>query len=335
MSGPTHGQRIRLGIFMALALSVLGGTLLVLIGSAILEERDAYFIDFEGSISGLDVGSSISYNGVRVGRVERIRLSPDEVEKIRVHVTLDKGTRIKADVAATLEMQGITGLKSIELSGGTDKAKDHDPKLPIPTKAGGFASLMDNADKIANDIRKVVSNLVDMTGGETQADIKQTVAAVRSTVVTIDTVLKDNRDGVKRLITSAAGLTEDLRQLKDSVKTTLSNFDQSVTKVSDWVKPYQVSAFLTQATGTLSTVKARMGKEELGKTMTSLEKLASRTTLMIEHVDLALLQIKDEFLSVLEQLIEGAENFSEFAGVLKNNPSALITGRTDKARQLP
>ncbi len=68
MSGPTHGQRIRLGIFMALALSVLGGTLLVLIGSAILEGRDASFIDFEGSIPGLDVGSTISTNGLRGGR---------------------------------------------------------------------------------------------------------------------------------------------------------------------------------------------------------------------------------------------------------------------------
>jgi phospholipid/cholesterol/gamma-HCH transport system substrate-binding protein len=82
-------------------------------------QADPYQIAFAGSVTGLQQGSQVRYRGVPVGRVTDIRIDPERVEWVLVTVEIDRGTPIRQDTVASLEMQGITGIAFVQLRGGT------------------------------------------------------------------------------------------------------------------------------------------------------------------------------------------------------------------------
>ena len=60
-----------------------------------LEDKkyDTYYIYFDESISGLNIGSPIKYKGFDVGLVKYIKISPHNSEKIEVEIQIQKGTQ--------------------------------------------------------------------------------------------------------------------------------------------------------------------------------------------------------------------------------------------------
>ena len=90
-----------------------------LVKADIDREGDLYQIAFAGSVTGLQQGSQVRYRGVPVGRVADIRIDPEHVESVLVTVEIERGTPIRQDTVASLEMQGITGIAFVQLRGGT------------------------------------------------------------------------------------------------------------------------------------------------------------------------------------------------------------------------
>jgi len=80
---------------------------------------EPYQIAFAGSVTGLQQGSQVRYRGVPVGRVTDIRIDPERVEWVLVTIEVERGTPIREDTVASLEMQGVTGIAFVQLRGGT------------------------------------------------------------------------------------------------------------------------------------------------------------------------------------------------------------------------
>jgi phospholipid/cholesterol/gamma-HCH transport system substrate-binding protein len=74
------------------------------------------------SVSGLSVNSTVKYRGVDVGRVKDISLNPKNTEEVRLTLDILQGTPIKTDTVATLQTQGLTGLATLNLEGGSREA---------------------------------------------------------------------------------------------------------------------------------------------------------------------------------------------------------------------
>ena len=83
------------------------------------ERYEAYMRE---SVAGLSVDSTVKYRGVDVGRVREIALNPDNPEEVRLTLDISRGTPIKTDTIAVLETQGLTGLATINLTGGSREA---------------------------------------------------------------------------------------------------------------------------------------------------------------------------------------------------------------------
>ena len=79
---------------------------------------NAYRIIFNGSVSGLSRGAQVLYNGLQVGEVTSLELLPDDPSKVVARVEIDARTPMNVDTRARLEFQGLTGVASIQLSGG-------------------------------------------------------------------------------------------------------------------------------------------------------------------------------------------------------------------------
>ena len=97
----TRAQKIRLGVFLILALLLFVGAVGTLAGIKLLNPRDRYYVYFGTSVSGLEVGSTVKMKGVRVGQVEEIHIAKD-VERVKVTLAMNPGTPITVDTRAIM-----------------------------------------------------------------------------------------------------------------------------------------------------------------------------------------------------------------------------------------
>ena len=82
-------------------------------------ERAYYRVVFDGSVSGLRTGGSVLFNGIRVGEVTDLKLNPDKPQQVIATLTIDKSVPVRDDTTVGLEFQGLTGIASVALTGGT------------------------------------------------------------------------------------------------------------------------------------------------------------------------------------------------------------------------
>ena len=99
------------------------------------EEVRKYSIHFDESVLGLNIDAPVKYRGISVGKVTSLRINPANMEQVDVLITILKTTPIKEDTVAKLTAQGITGLSYINLSMGSQNAKEltikEDEEYPI------------------------------------------------------------------------------------------------------------------------------------------------------------------------------------------------------------
>ena len=82
-----------------------------------------YRVVFTSSVSGLSRGANVNFNGLHVGEVTKIDLA-DNPSIVYALVEIDPRTPVKADTRARLEFQGLTGVASVALTGGTAASAD-------------------------------------------------------------------------------------------------------------------------------------------------------------------------------------------------------------------
>src|SRR5690242_10503168 len=105
----TRAQHVLVGAFV---LGILVAIVIAVVWVARVQfnrEFSYYDIFFTGSVTGLNTGAAVRYNGVQIGRVDEIRIAPSNVEQVRVTIEVDGTVEIKEDAVASLELQGVTG----------------------------------------------------------------------------------------------------------------------------------------------------------------------------------------------------------------------------------
>ena len=118
----TRARHVLIGLF-TLAAAVLAILFALWLGKS-QSERDfhTYDIAFAEAVSGLSRGSTVEYNGIRVGEVTDLRLDPKNPKNVYARVRIESGAPVRTDTQATLMPVGITGTSQIRLSSGSDPA---------------------------------------------------------------------------------------------------------------------------------------------------------------------------------------------------------------------
>ena len=81
----------------------------------------AYRVIFDSSVSGLQVGGNVLFNGIRVGEVTNLRLDPDKPNQVVAMLAVNKSTPIRSDTRVGLEFAGLTGVAAVSLKGVSSK----------------------------------------------------------------------------------------------------------------------------------------------------------------------------------------------------------------------
>lgn len=174
--------------------------------------QDVYQIVFSGSVSGLTRGSSVLFNGVKVGEVTHLAISERDPSKVDVVVKIDARTPVKTDTRARLETRGFTGVADVLLVGGTPRA----PKLVA--EAG---QRYPRIEAERSEIQNLLGNVQNLS----------TKAA--EVLVKLDRLLDENKDTIGGTLKNAEAFTKTLADNSQQI----SVFIKDSSEVAHSLKP--------------------------------------------------------------------------------------------------
>ena len=122
----------------------------------------AYRVIFDSSVSGLQVGGNVLFNGIRVGEVTDLRLDPGQALAGHRHCWRSTRRRRSARIRSVgLEFQGLTGVAAVSLKGvsATTPLIEREEGEPPTLKADLNASqdMMQAARDVLNKAEEVIT----------------------------------------------------------------------------------------------------------------------------------------------------------------------------------
>jgi len=125
--------------------------------------KSYYKAVFHESVSGLNIASPVKYMGLNIGSVKKITINPDEPDSVIVTFTVDKNIPLRSDSYAFIALEGITGLKYIEIEGGSKnspilKTSKTNPAT-IKTIPSFNAKLFETVSKTTDKLNKLLDNI--------------------------------------------------------------------------------------------------------------------------------------------------------------------------------
>jgi len=332
----TRAQKVRLGIFLIVSTSLLVGVLVVLAGLKLVERRDHYIVRSKDSVSGLESGAQVKYNGVRVGSVEDIRIDPDDVSAVVIELSLARGTPIKADTRAVLQTAGITGLKFIELQHGSAESRLLEPGSEIPADESFLDRISGQAEVIAEKAELLVNNLNAVLGAGNRERISNILANVEDLSASAAQIVDDNRDNLRAVTQSLAEVSASLEarvaNLEGAAVATLDSVRLAADSLGATVDRAKVDQILVNLQRLSADLRTKVRSADLDGLIQQLDQLAKSADRLVGNVDLVVLKSREDLYASLNYLLEGLENFSEFARMLRENPSLLLKGPDEEAR---
>ena len=202
------------------------------------QKFDEYSIYFEESISGLNLGSSIKYKGFEVGNVSEIKINPSNSEEIQINILVKKGTPIKEDNYAMLGNLGITGLKYIELKGGSNESallKENTEGIKvIPSRVSALTSLFDSTQDITTEVMLVLNQIKKVLDDKNIDKFSQFLVKGENSLSNVEQLtqyLVENEKRIDALLEEVSGLVKNgnsslkgVNKTTDSITKTANSF---------------------------------------------------------------------------------------------------------------
>jgi phospholipid/cholesterol/gamma-HCH transport system substrate-binding protein len=193
----TRAPYALIGLFVLAAIGAVFGFVYWLNNTGGLGERTVYRVRFENNVSGLLKGAAVLFNGIRVGEVTGLTLSPTDPREVTASIAVTAGTPVRADTKVGLEFQGLTGVPVISLLGGTPTAP---PLGSSPTEPPVLVA--------------------DPSAGQSMTEV------ARQALRKIDTLVSDNSEALHSAIANLNTFTGALARNSDRVDVILNGLEQ-------------------------------------------------------------------------------------------------------------
>ena len=297
-------RELKVGIIALLSISVLVIGINYLKGINVLNKHKVFHAKYD-NIGGLQVGSSVSLNGYKVGSVSEISLL--RKNNLLVTLNIEKDFDIPKNTICKIVNKDLMGAKSIDLIlGDANKlAIEGDTLfsniegslqdevnaqiLPLKLKTeeliGSIDSVMTIITAVLNkDTRKNLRNSL--------ASLNETFEIMTQTMTKIDSIVIKNDDRLTRIIINLESITKNLEEGNEDIKTVLVNF---------------------------ASVSKSLNSVDIEESINNINDITSK----INNGDgsLALLLENDEIYLNLEQ---SSKELSELIEDIKNNPSRYV-----------
>lgn len=223
------------GVLVSIGMISLVAFVLWLAGTHENQNRHPFTVYFTDPVSGLNKGASVQYRGVEVGKVLDVRLSDEREDLIKVDISIDDTTPIRASTQATLAMFGITGMVYVELSTepGDTTPPPHPEEENYPVLKGNgtqVAKIMQDIPMITKEILEVAEKLNKFFDEEHTLLLSQTLKNTESLSRDLNGLLSDTN------IQNASATIENFSAASQDFKDIASRFDQTANEIEEAVK---------------------------------------------------------------------------------------------------
>ena len=251
-------NEIRAGVFLLLAFVLLVVMVFAVsdIQSLFKKKKDVKVL-FSFS-DGIEKNAPVRFSGMKIGKVENVRVAPEQSDQIEVTLSVYSDTIIKKDTRAAIKTLGLVGGKYVELSGGTAQSRTLGPgevlrgeeslKLEDVTKAaldvvGKLQNIAGNLNRALGDpelsrslkttvanLQEVSANLKVMTSSKDEVAVAlknlpdlmkkldESAANLKAVTEKSDKLVGENRKNVDAMLEGFRGMAQNLKETTDDLK---------------------------------------------------------------------------------------------------------------------
>ncbi len=210
-------QKLKIGLFVVTSFLLVVAGIIWLGASRYFENSRTVVAYFNESVQGLESDSPVKFRGVKVGRVQDIRMAPDG-RLVEVIMALDRTFKISDDLGVKMNLLGLTGLKYLEMD--TFKPEQSREALHID-----FTPKYKVIQTYPSDIREIGNALENVFQKVKTLDLERISNNLVQLTSRLDTVLGDVKLG----------------HLSSEAVETLREFREAARKVNDEVTRAQIS----------------------------------------------------------------------------------------------
>jgi len=268
-------KEIKIGAIMVAAVAALVIGVQYLKGNDVFSNSRAFYSLYD-KVDGLNMSSSITMNGLKVGHIKQIELSKMHPGKVLVTLYVTDDFEFSRDSYAHIESIDLLGSKSIAIVLGVSAqmAQDGDTLLasqenglmnevnkqiaPLKIKAEGLLSSMDSLMMIADQLlREDMRPNLDRTF----ESVRATLASIEQTSSNLDGVLSQQNVKLAKIMTNLERITGNLSASNQDISKIIKNF----ALLSDSLVKADVAKVILEASETLTSASYIMGKIERGE----------------------------------------------------------------------
>ena len=253
-------------------------------------------------MSGLEQGATVKFSGVPIGKVAKISYLPDDLERVRVELEIQGDFPMKVDMVATTGAMGITGLKYIEITGGTNAAEALKPGAEITTRISSFSNITGKAENIVAKIELLLNHLNIISNPDRLAVIKEVLENVVTITEEVQGFVGNTRPEISRITGSTNMLITRLDSIAQDVHNITANVDESISS------------------------------DRLGNTFSKIDSAANALQNVAEDVSLLVRQSREDFTMTMENIKHASESADQLIKMLLENPSLLLRSEQQKER---
>jgi phospholipid/cholesterol/gamma-HCH transport system substrate-binding protein len=229
-----------------------------------------------------------------VGNITGVQTDSSDITRSVIRFEVAKGTPIKQDMVASLGSYGITGLKYLELTGGSYSAADVPPGGEVRSEMSMLGKITQRADSIAYKIDRLLGNVLALTESQGRAQLEE---LVNSSV---------------NLAGSLDSLTSDIARIRPGRR---------------------IDGILAQVEAATTSLKEKIRKSEIDETVHEYRKVAQGAGDLTQKLDITVLRIQEDLTQSMNNLKETMKNMNAFSRQIRENPSVLLRSEEKQERR--
>lgn len=271
-------------------------------------------VTFKGAIEGLNPGSKVLFNGIKVGEVATLKLDKSNPQIVHALISVRADAPVMKDTEASLGFVGLSGVAHVKLEGGTpngtrlfDEPLGSRSSYRLKASPSAVQDLMAGARDLLRKVDKIVTR-VDGIVVANEASINTSVKNVE----VFTSALAANSKGIDVFLANIAKAADKIEKLAgkldvivaaiepDKVKSTIGNIetfsaklpgiaeDTSVMMAEAKVAATNLKAFSAQLDTTMKDVKklvAAIDASKVAKTVDNVETFSGALARNAGNVD--------------------------------------------------
>ncbi len=313
-----RGEQVWVGLFVLIAAALLIGTVLAVAGTFSVSgvAHHTYF----KSAGGLLPGAIVRYGGMKAGRVDMVRVDPQDSTRIEVDFSVGRDIPVKTDSVAKITSLGALDENYVEVGTGTKEAPLAPPGSEVKSVEtvgiGELSGIIGNLAPVAQqvlqnlnqrltELQVTVARVNDLLNDRNRANISEGLG-------NLNAMLAEDRPKISATLTNVQTASAKIVPLLDNLKTTMNHANDALSHIDSVVveNRQDIRAAVVELKQTLLTASSLM--EQLKNTM--------------DHNS-------DNIDQILVNIRITTENVRQLTETLKDRPSVLLRGNTTKDRK--